>query len=52
MDESTFKILEQWAASEFRSVNGQIEWIIQQKLNETGRLKLAKKGNTELKKTD
>lgn len=52
MDESTFKILEQWAASEFRSVNGQIEWIIQQKLNETSRLKLAKNIPAELKKND
>jgi hypothetical protein len=33
------KCLAKWAADEFRSVNGQIEWILSQKLKETGRLK-------------
>ena len=40
--------LEKWAADEFRSVNGQIEWIIQQALKENGRL--AKKTKDETKK--
>jgi len=31
--------LEKWAADEFRSVNGQIEWIINRALRESGRLK-------------
>ncbi len=39
IDEDTYKALERWAVDEFRSVNGQIEWLIQQKLNEAGRLK-------------
>jgi hypothetical protein len=39
IDENTYKALERWAVDEFRSVNGQIEWLIQQKLNEVGRLK-------------
>lgn len=26
----TYKIIEKWASDEFRSVNGQIEWIIDQ----------------------
>jgi hypothetical protein len=39
MDESVYEALEKWASDEFRSVNGQIEWIINQKLKETGRLK-------------
>lgn len=39
VDEELFKALEKWAADEFRSVNGQLEWIIQQKLKEAGRLK-------------
>jgi hypothetical protein len=39
IDEELFKALEKWAADEFRSVNGQLEWIVQQKLKETGRLK-------------
>jgi hypothetical protein len=39
IDESIYQALEKWAADEFRSVNGQIEWIIHQQLKETGRLK-------------
>ena len=39
IDETTFNALEKWAADEFRSVNGQLEWIINQKLKEAGRLK-------------
>jgi len=41
IDETTFNALEKWAADEFRSVNGQLEWIINQKLKEAGRLKEA-----------
>lgn len=29
--------VEKWAADEFRSVNGQIEWIIDRALKEAGR---------------
>ena len=39
IDEEVYKSLEKWAADEFRSVNGQIEWILNQKLKEAGRLK-------------
>jgi hypothetical protein len=39
IDEDTFKALEKWANDEFRSVNGQIEWILFQKLKEAGRIK-------------
>ena len=39
IDEDTFKTLEKWAADEFRSVNGQLEWIIDQALKESGRRK-------------
>ncbi len=28
IDEQTFAALEKWAADDFRSVNGQLEWII------------------------
>ncbi len=41
IDEDIYKMLEKWAADDFRSVNGQIEWIINQKLKEVGRLKTA-----------
>lgn len=39
------KAVEKWGADEFRSTNGQIEWIIHRALKEAGRLKL--KGKTE-----
>jgi hypothetical protein len=39
IDESVYQALEKWASDEFRSVNGQIEWIVHQKLKEAGRLK-------------
>jgi len=38
IDEEVYKALEKWAADEFRSVNGQIEWIIQEKLKEVSRV--------------
>jgi hypothetical protein len=39
IDNEVYKALEKWAADEFRSVNGQIEWILSQKLKEVKRLK-------------
>jgi hypothetical protein len=39
IDENMYKYLEKWAADEFRSVNGQIEWVLQNQLKATGRLK-------------
>ncbi len=36
--------LEKWAADEFRSVNGQIEWIINRALKDAGRQKDMDKG--------
>lgn len=47
IDNDTYKALEKWAADEFRSVNGQIEWILNQKLKESGRLKEADKKTTK-----
>jgi hypothetical protein len=34
-----YKKLEKWAADEFRSSNGQIEWIIDKALKDSGRIK-------------
>ena len=31
--------LESWAADEFRSINGQLQWIIAEALRKNGRLK-------------
>jgi hypothetical protein len=48
IDEAAYKVLEKWAADEFRSVNGQIEWLLQEALKSSGRLKPeGKKARTE-----
>lgn len=39
IDPDKYESLEKWAADEFRSTNGQIEWIIQAALSKAGRLK-------------
>lgn len=39
IDAETMKALEKWAADEFRSVNGQIEWILNVSLKKAGRVK-------------
>ena len=35
----TMSALERWAADEFRSVNGQLEWLITDALRKVGRLR-------------
>ncbi|MFM8914480.1 MAG: Arc family DNA-binding protein [Flammeovirgaceae bacterium] len=37
IDAEMMKAIEKWAADEFRSVNGQIEWMLHQSLKEQGR---------------
>jgi len=37
INEDTYKALEKWAADEFRSANGQIEWLIEKALKDAGR---------------
>jgi hypothetical protein len=37
IDEEMLKSIEKWAADEFRSTNGQIEWIINKALKDSGR---------------
>ncbi len=39
IDSETMSALEAWAADEFRSVNGQLEYIITNALRKSGRLK-------------
>lgn len=39
IDEDMYKALEKWAGDEFRSVNGQIECLIDRALKEAGRKK-------------
>jgi hypothetical protein len=45
IDSEAYKALEKWAADEFRSVNGQIEYLLHQKLVEGRRLKPEVKPN-------
>ena len=40
---ATMDAIEKWAADEFRSTNGQLQWIINEALRKSGRLKKAKK---------
>ncbi len=37
INEESMEAVEKWAADEFRSTNGQIEWIIDKALKESGR---------------
>ncbi|MDX9845753.1 MAG: Arc family DNA-binding protein [Tenuifilaceae bacterium] len=39
IDPDKLEALEKWSADEFRSINGQIEWILDQALRKAGRLK-------------
>jgi hypothetical protein len=39
IDPETFKLIEKWADDEFRSVNGQIEWMMHKALKDAKRLK-------------
>ena len=47
IDNETYKALEKWASDDFRSVNGHIEWILQQRLKESGRLREDSAKNTK-----
>lgn len=38
LDPTTMEMVEKWAAQEFRSVNGQIQWIIADSLRRHGRI--------------
>ena len=39
IDPGKLSAIEKWASDEFRSTNGQIEWILDQALRKSGRLK-------------
>ncbi len=42
VDAATMDALERWAEDEFRSINGQLQWIIADALRRSGRLKKPK----------
>ena len=39
LDPEILKAVEKWAADDFRSTNGQLEWIISKALRDAGRIK-------------
>ncbi|MGJ1266435.1 Arc family DNA binding domain-containing protein [Sphingobacterium spiritivorum] len=45
VDAEMFKALEKWAADEFRSVNGQIEYLLNKALKDNKRLKSKNPGD-------
>lgn len=51
VDSATMDAIEAWAEDEFRSVNGQIQWILAEALKKSGRLK-KKKGSQEEPSSD
>ena len=52
IDSNTYKLLEKWAADEFRSTNGQLEWIIDQALKKAGRYKRPKDESNEIENSN
>lgn len=42
VDAETMSAIEAWAADEFRSTNGQLQWIIAEALRKSGRLRKRK----------
>ncbi len=49
IDHEKFDAVEKWAADEFRSTNGQLEWIIDQALKKAGRTKKLVKPSSDQK---
>jgi hypothetical protein len=47
VDAETMDAIEAWAADEFRSTNGQLQWIVTEALRKSGRLKKKKRSSRE-----
>ena len=47
VDSDTMDAIEKWAADEFRSTNGQLQWIITEALRKARRLSKKKKTDPE-----
>lgn len=47
IDEEMLKAVEKWASDEFRSTNGQIEWMLMQILKDENRLPKSKSKSGE-----
>ena len=50
VDADTMAAIEKWAADEFRSTNGQLQWIIAEALRKSGRLPMRKSGRLPKKR--
>lgn len=48
IDADTLAAIEKWAADEFRSTNGQLQWIIAEALKKHGRAKKTKTKSEDL----
>ena len=47
IDSELLKAVEKWAADEFRSTNGQLEYIINSALRKEGRIRSQNNGNNQ-----
>ena len=47
VDGETMEALEKWAADEFRSINGQLQWIIAEALRKSGRVRKRSSAQTQ-----
>ena len=52
IDADMMNAIEAWAADEFRSTNGQLQWIITEALRKSGRLKKKKTVKNENDETE
>lgn len=52
VDAEKLEAVEKWAGDEFRSVNGQLEWIIDRALKDAGRIKITKMDDSNIKEND
>ena len=52
VDADTMAAIEKWAADEFRSTNGQLQWIITEALRKARRLPKQKKSVAKEKEND
>ena len=52
VDADTMDAIEKWAADEFRSTNGQLQWIITEALRKARRLPKRQKNETEIEQED
>ena len=52
IDAAMMDAIEAWAADEFRSTNGQLQWIIAEALRKSGRLKKPKRIKQETEENE